>query len=464
MKKRSSLRIQLTIILIVFIALVLGLVYFFQTTLLDDFYKKNKIASMESTARSIEGSLEDEDDLIDALKNESLSNEVCVRIVSDSFDASARNVDRACALWQLNDYQLMRIQEEVKESGGARLFDNYRFEMYPGDLQDIYIYGLMGRTGEKDALILVSSRIVPLDVTLRTISDQYRLIVVIVVAATILLSLAISRFIVRPLKEIENEARQLPKGDYDETKVRASSEELESLNGTLVRANEEIKKADKARKELIGNVSHDLRTPLTMIVGYGEMIRDLPEENNEENINVIIDEAKRLSTLVDDLLDISKTESGQISLERKDVSLNELLGSVYKQYEGYCRNQGVDFSLETGEDRIINVDEHRIRQVLYNFINNALNYNNKPDRQIVLGSEKHGNKDRIFVYDNGMGIADKDIANVWDRYYKVDKEHKRAHLGSGIGLSLSRDLLEAHGLEYGVESKEGQYSRFYFDV
>ena len=445
-------------------ASVLSLVYFFQTALLDDFYKKHKISSMESTAYRIEENLDDEDDLREVLKNESLSNEVCVRVVTGSGENAGGSLDRACALWQLTDYQLLRIATEVEENDGAKLFDNYRFEMYPGDLQDIYIYGRLSRVNDENALILVSSRIVPLDVTAQTITDQYRLIVIIVVAATVILSLAISRFIIRPLKEIEDEAKQLPKGNYDDGKVKASSLEMESLNDTLAKANREIKKADKAKKELIGNVSHDLRTPLTMIVGYGEMIRDLPEENNEENINVIIDEAKRLSTLVDDLLDVSKAESGKINIDKKETSLNDLLQSVYRQYENYCKAQGVDLRLELGEDRMINVDEHRIRQVLYNFINNALNYNDKEDRQIVLGVEKHGNKDRIYVWDNGMGIAEKDLPNVWDRYYKVDKEHRRAHLGSGIGLSLSRELLIAHGLEYGVESKEGEYSRFYFDI
>ena len=373
MKKRSSLRTQLTLILTIFIVSVLGLVYFFQTALIDDFYKKHKIASMESAAVRIEESLEDEEDLRETLRNESLANEVCVRVVTASGENAIGSGDRACALWQLSDRQLMRIAAEVYENDGSKLFDNYRFEMYPGDLQDIYIYGLLSEADDEDILILVASRIVPLDVTVRTISDQYRLIAFIVVAATLILSLVISRYIIRPLKEIENEARQLPKGEYDDRKVRTANLETESLNATLASANQEIRKADTAKKELIGNVSHDLRTPLTMIVGYGEMIRDLPEENNEENINVIIDEARRLSTLVDDLLDVSKAESGRISIQKKETSLNGLLQSVYKQYENYCKTQGVDLRLETGEDRMINVDEDRIRQVLYNFINNALN-------------------------------------------------------------------------------------------
>ncbi|MBR3227315.1 MAG: HAMP domain-containing histidine kinase, partial [Erysipelotrichaceae bacterium] len=263
MKKRSSLKTQIAIILVVFIVSVLGLIYFFQTALLDDFYKNNKISSMEMTAHQIVEKLDD-DDLSDVLNEEIISNEVCVRIVSDSFDFMESKQNGGCALWQLTDYQIKRMMSEVEENNDKKLFDNYRFEMYPGNIQDIYIYGEMGEVEDEDVLVLVSSRIVPLDVTTRTIADQYRLIVIIVVAATLILSFVISRLIVRPLKEIEAEARELPQGRYDGRKVKAGNQEMEDLNGTLTKANEEIIKADKAKKELIGNVSHDLRTPLTM--------------------------------------------------------------------------------------------------------------------------------------------------------------------------------------------------------
>lgn len=463
MKKKFSLRIQIVLIIVIFMVSVLGLIYFFQTTLLDDFYKNNKIVSMEETAHTISNNLKD-DDLRTVLNNATISNEVCVRIISDSINVVGYNDNNACALGQLNERQVINIAKEVSDNNNQKLFNNYRFEMYPGNSVDIYIYGEITNINDEDVLVLVSSNIVPLGVTLKTISDQYRIIALIVVAATLILAFILSRYIVNPIKEIEDEAKDLPLGEYETNKIKVSNLEMESLNNTLGKANEQIKKADKAKKELIGNVSHDLRTPLTMIVGYGEMIRDLPEENNEENINVIIDEAKRLSTLVDDLLDLSKVESGKINLDLKEVSINELLEAVYKQYDNYCKTQGVNFELKTIEDKMVKVDEHRIKQVLYNFINNALNYNNKEDKHIILGSESHKDKYRIYVYDNGLGINEKDLKHIWDRYYKVDKEHKRVHLGSGIGLSLSRDLLIAHNLEYGVESKEGEYSKFYFDI
>ena len=463
MKKKLSLRLQILFILGIFMVLVLGLVYFFQAFLLDDFYKANKISYLKSTADNIGENIQNED-LPDVLDNITFSNEVCVRIVTDSFGIVGYKEDSACALGRLSEDDVNKIYAETSKNGGEKLFDNLFFQFGSTFVQNIYLYSKIVHTTSEDILVMTSTNIVPLTVTVNTISDQYKVIIAIVILATIILAFVLSAIILKPINRIETESKNLPKGKYDRDNVKTSSLEIENLNDTLGDANEEIKKADKARKELIGNVSHDLRTPLTMIVGYGEMMKDLPEENNEDNINVIIDEAKRLSTLVDDLLDLSKIESGETILNKEDISINELLKSVFRQYEAFCKSQGVEFRLELVDDVVIKADKKRLEQVLYNFINNALNYNDKENKEVVLGSELVNGIHRVYVYDNGRGIEESDLNKIWDRYYKVDKEHKRAHLGSGIGLSLSRDLLIASGFKYGVESKINEYSKFYFDV
>ena len=312
---------------------------------------------------------------------------------------------------------------------------------------------------------MLSTSIVPLQSTIDTMYDQFNIIIIVVVIATILLALCLSSLIVKPIKKIEMEATNLPSGKYDHKLVKTDAREIENLNNTLARANEEIIKADVARKELIGNVSHDLRTPLTMIVGYGEMIRDFPEENNAENINVIINEAKRLSTLVDDLLDLSKVESGKIEFHNKDIKISDLLGSVYNQFEPYCKANNIEFVLNVEDsDVVVSVDDNRLKQVLHNFMSNALNYNDANDTKIIIGEEKVDGAYRIYVYDNGSGVKEEDKDKIWNRYYKVDKEHKRSHIGSGIGLSLCKDILDKMGYKYGVDSVYKEYSKFYFDI
>ena len=460
MKKKFSLKTQLIIIMLVFVVGILGLIYLFQTTFLDDFYSKSKINTIENVANKISNSIAS-NKLEDVIDETSMSSEVCVRVISTN---PKHNVVKACTLSSLDNHIINSIANETNANGGQKLFDKFKYRGIDMETNDIYIFAKLVQTSTENTMVLVSSMITPLSATISTLKSQYLWIVMIVVVMAVLLALLLSRFIVKPLSNINDESKNLAKCEYDGEAFNFVSKEFDELNQTLVKANEDILKADIAKKELLGNVSHDLRTPLTMIVGYGEMIRDIKEENNEENINVIIDEAKRLSTLVDDLIDISKLETNNIELHKERVSINKVLENVYHQYAKYCESQNVSFELKLIDDIEVEIDEHRIKQILYNFINNAFYYNDKMQQKIILGCEIVDDKHRVYVYDNGKGIAPENIDNIWDRYYKVNEEHKRQHIGSGIGLSLSRQLLIAHNINYGVESVEGEYSKFYFDI
>ena len=446
-------------ILVVFIGLMLALILFLQTTFLDGTYKNNKIAYLKDTAVQIDEGIQN-DDILSVLEDISFSNEVCVRVITDAVGFTTYQDASSCALGKLSSKQLNKIATTTFDNGGEALFDNNS-----SYLKNVYIYSKLSKVNDENVLIMLSTSIVPLQSTIDTMYDQFNIIIIVVVIATILLALCLSSLIVKPIKKIEMEATNLPSGKYDHKLIKTDAREIENLNNTLARANEEIIKADVARKELIGNVSHDLRTPLTMIVGYGEMIRDFPEENNAENINVIINEAKRLSTLVDDLLDLSKVESGKIEFHNKDIKISDLLGSVYDQFEPYCKANDIELVLDIEDsDVIVNVDDNRLKQVLHNFMSNALNYNDAKDTKIIIGEENVDGAYRIYVYDNGSGVKEEDKDKIWNRYYKVDKEHKRSHIGSGIGLSLCKDILDKMGYKYGVDSVYKEYSKFYFDI
>ena len=446
-------------ILVVFIGLMLALILFLQTTFLDGTYKNNKIAYLKDTAAQIDEGIQN-DDILSVLEDISFSNEVCVRVITDAVGFTTYQDASSCALGKLSNKQLNKIAATTFDNGGEALFDSNS-----SNIKNAYIYSKMSKVNDENVLIMLSTSIVPLQSTIDTMYDQFNIIIIVVVIATILLALCLSSLIVKPIKKIEMEATNLPSGKYDHKLIKTDAREIENLNNTLARANEEIIKADVARKELIGNVSHDLRTPLTMIVGYGEMIRDFPEENNAENINVIINEAKRLSTLVDDLLDLSKVESGKIEFHNKDIKISDLLGSVYDQFEPYCKANNIELVLNIEDsDVVVSVDENRLKQVLHNFMSNALNYNDAKDTKIIIGEEKVDGAYRIYVYDNGSGVKEEDKDKIWNRYYKVDKEHKRSHIGSGIGLSLCKDILDKMGYKYGVDSVYKEYSKFYFDI
>lgn len=459
MKRKISIRVQLILSLVAFVTILLGLIFGFQNVFLDEIYKNAKIKSLKTAGNQVAQNLENED--FDALLNSvAYDSDVCVSIVDAKgyVDLSRKN---ACVLNNLTVSQINDIANATADEDNSKLFDNYH--LAGSNRDDLYIYSIITSFQGESLMVLASTIVSPIGAVTSTLSSWYLIIAIIVICATIIFSFVLSMIFVKPLKKIKEESKLLPQGNYDGNNIKTSNSEIDELNLTLSEANKEIKKADVAKKELIANVSHDLRTPLTMIIGYGEMIRDMSDESDSENAAIIVEEAKRLSSLVNDLLDVSKDNN--LKMNMKEINLNEMFVSVYNQYEKYFEGLNVKFELIKCENDINFIgDENRLKQVLYNFINNAFNYNDKENKEITLGVEQVDNKYRVYVLDNGEGIKQEDLSRVWDRYFKVDKEHKRTELGSGIGLSLAKNILEIHGLRYGVESRISKYSKFYFEI
>ena len=238
---------------------------------------------------------------------------------------------------------------------------------------------------------------------------------------------------------------------------------MEELNNTLNYAKTELAATEKLQRELIANISHDLRTPLTMITGYGEVMRDLPGENTPENIQIIIDEATRLSTLVNDLLDLSKLQSGALQAQKQVFNLTDSVRAILERYSKLVEQEGFDIRFESKEEVFINADELRISQVIYNLVNNAVNHAGE-DKTVIITQTVRDKLVRIEVIDHGEGIPADKLPYIWERYYKVDKEHKRGVIGSGLGLSIVKSILDAHKAHYGVRSTQGKGSTFWFEI
>ena len=268
----------------------------------------------------------------------------------------------------------------------------------------------------------------------------------------------------QPIIKINRSAKALGSGNYQVTFDENGYQEISELARALNYAARELSKVENLQRELIANISHDLRTPLTMITGYSEVMRDLPGENTPENVQVIIDEAKRLTTLVNDVLDISKLQSGTQTLHRTDFSLTE---SIRKILERYTKLVDYDISFLAEQDVWVYADELKISQVIYNLINNAITHTG-PDKKVTItqtllsGSPQ---RVRIAVTDTGEGLEEDKLQDIWERYYKVDKTHKRAQVGTGLGLSIVKTVLDLHGgASYGVDSTLGHGSTFWFEL
>jgi len=267
----------------------------------------------------------------------------------------------------------------------------------------------------------------------------------------------------KSISKLNNGAKELAKGNFDIQFEGKDYREVSELAETLNYAAAELGRAEGLQKELLANVSHDLRTPLTMITAYSEVLRDLPGENTPENVQVIIDEAKRLTLLVNDLLDISKLQAGVTNIQMREYDLTESIKAVIDRYAKLVEQDGYKIEFRYSDNVLVSADEFKIYQVVYNLINNAINYTGD-DKSVIVKQIVNGGMVRIEVTDTGAGIPKEELANVWERYYKIDKNHKRAVMGTGLGLSIVNNILKSHNAKHGVESEVGKGSTFWFEM
>lgn len=471
MKKLTSLKWEIGKYLIIFCILTASIVFLFQIVLLQPMYEANKIESIETVGSFVEKFIEDErlDEFVDYMQSQS---DTCIMVYQSSSSGGMQGSigNRGCMISSITNSERAKFVTKAIGSKNhsylARVTNNssdFGVDGDQGDNFDTIVYTKIVNAADYSSIIMVSGNITPLNATTETLASQMRYIALFMIVAVAILTLLMYRHIAKPIIGITSNAKQLPQGKYTIDPKTNRYKEAADLNNTLVQAANDIQKADKAKRDLISNVSHDLRTPLTMIGGYGEMMIDLPEEKTDENIQVIVDETKRLNALVNDLLDMSRLQDGRIVLHKEVFDISALLKTQLQKYDVYRMQEGYTIESELLDTIYVNADKKRIEQVINNFLNNAVNYGGEA-KHIIVREIKKENTVRIEVQDFGEGIDPEDLDNIWDRYYKVDKEHVRVANGSGIGLNIVKQLLELHGVPYGVKSSKGKGSTFYFEM
>ncbi|MBQ7924096.1 MAG: hypothetical protein IJ329_02185 [Clostridia bacterium] len=278
---------------------------------------------------------------------------------------------------------------------------------------------------------------------------------------------AVSSWFTNPIVEMKKKANALAHGDFTvDFHGNDYGLELVELADALNFARDELSKADAMQKELIANVSHDFKTPLTMIKAYAAMIMeisgDIPEKRNK-HAQVIVDEADRLTTLVSDLLELSKMRSGLEALQETVFDMSAYLRAVLVRFEYLTETKGYVFHTEIEKGLYTRGDETKLGQVLYNLIGNAVNYTGE-NKRVFIDLKKISDKVfRFSVTDTGAGIKEEDLSTIWDRYYRSSETHKRPVQGTGLGLSIVKTVLEKHRFVFGVNSEVGAGSTFYVD-
>lgn len=480
-KKRSrvGVRWQIFVCLALFAVTLLMVLWFFQVRLLSFFYEREKFSEIQGIADTLVRNLDDPE-IEQRVEEYAMEKSVCICIFRIDGDR-ARSVASAdiaadCVIHHLSPDLLAQTYEEAHAGGGVydRRFEftaNEESEEYDGHLPQFLrtkgaesaVHARIVEHNGATYFLMIDSDLSPVGATVRTLEMQFIWIACILLAVVALLAALLSRIVATPLIMITQKASRLAAGEFEVDFSDSGYREVQELADALSHASGEIGASARLQKELIANISHDLRTPLTMIKGYSEMMRDIPGENTPENVQAVIDETTRLSELVNDLLDLSKLQAGTLKPERSVFDLTEMIRDVMQRYDTLIRHQGYHFEVSLEGSALVEADRTMILQVIYNLINNAVNYTGESMR-VRVSATVGEHTVRFAVADDGEGIAPEQIGDIWDRYYRVDKEHKRAVMGTGLGLSIVKQVLEAHGATYGVDSALGTGSVFWFEL
>lgn len=460
---------------LVFSAFLLIVMWIFQTVLLDPFYRSIKTNQLQRCARSVVHNIknedlnamileiEDQNDMSVSVYN--TTNQYFKPIYTPNHFMHASSMVNMASVYQYYKTAVDNGGEVTVKSTKERDFKPHNFYGYEPALDkkdvEVLVSARVFDTDNGQYMVLVESEITPVTSTVETLRMQLLIITVIIIVISIIVAICTAHFLSKPIKDTNEKAKQLAQQNYNITFSGGSYKEVCELNKTLTYSAQELSKTDTLRKELIANISHDLRTPLTMITGYSEVMRDLPGENTPENIQIIIDESNRLSSLVNDLLDISKLESDSVTMENSVFNLTQCIKSIFNRYTTLIKQDNYNIIFDHTCDVYINADPLRISQVMYNLINNAINYCGE-DKTVIVRQTVYYDKVCIEVIDHGVGIEEDKLEYIWDRYYKVDKEHKQAVIGTGLGLSIVKNILVKYDAEFGVKSRPNEGSTFYF--
>lgn len=452
--KNRNLTLKTLMYFSVFIAIILLALWAIQIQFLQVFYERNVIEKIDTVAEEIKANKNNLDVL---LQEYAYSNDMCIEYYHDTVEIDYNLKKNNCILRDYS-YEIAKYK--------AELINN----------QKDYMILYAKKTNIKSILYAVNlgnSNYVFLNATLEDMNSATALLkkqliylILILILASCIMAIFVSRRLNRPILKIISTAREMGKGNFNVKFEKSNVEELDELCDVLTVAASEMNKTEELKRDLLANVSHDLKTPLTMIKAYAEKVKDITykdPEKREKDLNVIIEETDRLNNLVNDLLDLSKMQAGESELNIEEYDIVKNINEILKRYDIVVEKEGYKFELDMPKSAKVKADKAKIEQVIYNLINNAIEHTGE-DLRVIITVKKQLDSVLVSIKDTGAGLTEEEKQLVWNRYYKKEKKHKRNVIGSGIGLSIVKGILESHKCEYGIDSKVGQYTSFYFKL
>lgn len=456
-KKKTSIQAKTLFFLLTYNIVIILLLWVCQIKILDIYYEKEQVDNMNNIVKSLNST--DSSNLTSTLQDIAYENDVCIVLSDDISVVGAYNINMNGCILKNNNSKVRELMYNFVNSDET--FKSYKFINEDKHISAL-LYGI--KLDNKTAFIYSNLEDIS-DFTI-LIKQQLMYVCIIGIFIAIIISIFLSSKITEPITKITKKAKKLGSGDTEVTFEESGIKEIDELSEALTQAQMEMVKTDELRRDLMANVSHDLKTPLTMIKAYAEMIRDISYKDHDkmnEHLGIIVDETDRLTVLVNDILDLSRMQSNADTLSIETFDLADNIRTIVNRYQIIKETEKYIINVEMPESIKIKADKKKINQVIYNLINNAINYTGE-DKTVTVRVTKHKKYYLVEIIDTGKGIKESEIPYIWNKYYKNDKNHQRNVVSTGLGLSIVKEILELHGYEYGVKSVLKKGSTFYFKI
>lgn len=463
-KSLRSIRFTVWIYFAIFIISILIMIWISFTVSLEATYRTEKTSDITSIANYILTRWGEEGFTTDALDRIAHDNDTCV-LIQDRYGLSVYSYDimgKNCLLHS-SGASLAKYRKLAYESPTGIYYAEVKNSRFQNNT--LIFSMLIGTKEDPIGYLLLNTSLEPLESTVDILRVQMLQVSLAMLVLAFGISIFLSSLVATPIVRITRSAEKLAQGDYNVKFNGRGYTETEQLADTLNYASNEITKIDTMRRDLMANISHDLRTPLTMVKAYAEMIRDLSGDDpvkRDEHLGIIIEESDRLAALVNDIMDLTKLENGSAELNKEPFCVGSRLKEIMTRYTLLSERDGYKFYVSADEEAWGEADLIKFDQIIYNLVNNAVNYSGE-DKSIYIMEICTPKTIQISVTDTGAGIDKELMPLIFDRYYRAEK-HKREVIGTGLGLSIVKQIFILHGFKFGVKSEEGVGSTFWFEM
>lgn len=336
---------------------------------------------------------------------------------------------------------------KIIESGGNR-------QMLVGCLTKDGSYG-----------VIVSASLAQIETAAEVMRSVLIPVAIFLIALNLLVAALFSRWFTRPMRQLSEGAREIADGNYDVQVPVVRNDELGLLGREFNHMAQEVKRSAQLEKDILANVSHDLRTPLTLIKGYAETVRDITGDDKAkrtEQCSIIVDETDRLSALVNSVMELSKVSSGAEKLNPVDFDMSQLCFEVAGRYDAVCEQNGWTLQLEANKECMVRADPAMMERVLHNLLGNATHHMGADGVFVLRAIPMPNGGCRVEVEDHGPGIPPEELPHLFDRYYRARQDAGKT--GTGLGLSITKAILQQHDFPFGVNSTVDKGSTFWFEM